>query len=88
VKEFAIYTVARVAMFLATLVVLGGAWLLLVGGGSSLFWPFLMAVVISAVGSYYLLRGPRERFAQKVEERAARMTARLDAARTKEDTDL
>jgi len=47
----------------------------------------VLAAVVSAVASYYLLQGPRQRFAAKVEERATRMSERFEAARSKEDED-
>ncbi len=42
---------------------------------------------MSAVASYFLLQGPRERFAARVETRAAAMSQRFEEARAKEDED-
>ena len=50
-----------------------------------LIWPFLVAVVISAVASFYLLRGMRERFALVVEARANRASQKFEEMRAKED---
>jgi HAMP domain-containing protein len=50
-------------------------------------WAVVLAAVVSAVASYYLLRGPRERFAARVEDRAGRMTRKIEESRTKEDVD-
>ena len=86
-KEFAVYSLARLGLLAAAIVVFGGLWLLL-GYAASGFWiPLLVAVVASAVASYYLLQGPRSRFAAKVEERARRATRRFEEARAKEDED-
>jgi hypothetical protein len=52
-----------------------------------LIWPLLVAALVSAVASYYLLQGPRARFAARVEHRAARVAQRFEEARAKEDRD-
>jgi hypothetical protein len=88
VKEFAVYTVARIGLFLATFAVVAGVWLLANGGhGVPLLWPFFIAVVVSAIGSYYLLKKPRERFARMVDRRASAAARRFEQARSKEDSD-
>jgi hypothetical protein len=46
-----------------------------------------VAVVLSAVVSAYLLRGPRQRFAARVEQRATAATRRFEEIRAKEDED-
>jgi hypothetical protein len=86
-KEFVVYTLARIAMFVGSLVLIGGVWWLLAGEEPPLIWPLLMAALVSAIGSYYLLAGPRERFAALVEDRASNMTRRLEEQRSKEDQD-
>jgi uncharacterized membrane protein YdfJ with MMPL/SSD domain len=88
VKEFAFYTLARVGMFAASLAVAAGIMMLVMGTTAiPWLWPVLIAAVLSAVGSYYLLKGPRERFAAKVDERAQRAAKAFEAARAKEDRD-
>ena len=85
-KEFAIYTVSRLGLFVASYAVVIGIYLLVTGGDSvPLFWPFLLAIVISSVGSVYLLKGQRARFAAVVERRAAAASRRFEASRAKED---
>ena len=42
---------------------------------------------VSAIGSVYLLKGPRERFAAKIEERAKRASSKFEEMRSKEDVD-
>jgi hypothetical protein len=87
VKEFAVYTAARLGIFLLSYALVIGIYLLVSGEREEipLIWPFLVAVVISAVASVYLLRGQRERFAVAIHERAQRASARVEQARAKED---
>jgi hypothetical protein len=88
VKEFAIYTVARLGLFVASYAVISGIYMLVTGTDSvPLIWPLLLAAIVSAVASLYLLKGPRTRFAARVEQRAATMTRRFEEARAKEDQD-
>lgn len=85
-KEFAIYTAARIGLFVVSYAVVVGIYLLVSGEREiPLFWPFLVAVLISAVASAYLLRAQRERFALVVQRRAEKASARLEQARSKED---
>jgi hypothetical protein len=86
-KEFAVYTLARIAMFAASLVLIGGVWWLVAGEEPPLLWPLLLAAVVSAFGSYYLLRGPRERFAALVDTRATTIARRFEEQRAREDQD-
>ena len=83
-----IYTLARLGLFVASYGVVVGAYLLLTGGSRvPVLWPLLLAAVISAVASYRMLSGPRERFALAVDRRAKAAASRLEASRSKEDTD-
>lgn len=85
-KEFAVYTAARLGLFVASYLVLAGI-ILLVNGSVPLLWPLLVAAVISSVASVYLLRPQRERFAAVIDRRARAASERFEAARSKEDTD-
>ena len=85
-KEFAVYTLARFGVFLASYAVVAGLWLL-VAGELPLFLPLLVAVVVSGIASVYLLRGLRARFAAVVERRAATASQRFEELRAKEDVD-
>jgi hypothetical protein len=86
VKEFAIYTVSRLGLFVASYAIVVGIYLLVTGESSvPLFWPFLVAIVISSVASVYLLKGQRARFAAVVERRATAASRRFEQARAKED---
>jgi len=84
VKPFVTYTLLRLALFVGCYSLIIGFYMLLNGVSSvPRFWPLLLAVVLSSILSFPLLRGPRERFAQRIEERAARFEER----RAREDVD-
>jgi hypothetical protein len=88
VKEFAVYTLARIGLFVASYAVVAGVWMLVSRGDTvPILVPFLLAAALSAVASYYLLQGPRSRFAGRVEQRASNMSRRFEEARAKEDHD-
>jgi hypothetical protein len=88
VKHFAVYTLARITLFLT-------CWFAIWGIGrlafetpeSFLLWSLVIAAVLSSVLSLKLLEGPRERFAQSVEDRAARAAAKFEEMKSKEDVD-
>lgn len=84
-KEFAVYTVARLGLFAVSYALIVGVYLLVAGGPIPLFWPFLLAVVVSAIASAYLLRSQRDRFARVVQERAQRASQKFEEMRAKED---
>jgi uncharacterized protein DUF4229 len=86
VKEFTVYTALRVLLFLVCYGVFAGLWALAWGQSDGLLvWPFIAAIVVSSLLSLRYLRGPRERFAQRVQERAARATERFEEIRARED---
>ena len=85
-KEFVVYTLARLGLFVASYAVIAGIYLLVTGGDTlPLLWPLLLAAVVSAVASYVMLRGQRDRFAAVVQRRAEAATRRFEASRAKED---
>ncbi|CAA9381411.1 MAG: hypothetical protein AVDCRST_MAG47-2209 [uncultured Nocardioidaceae bacterium] len=86
-KEFIVYTAARFGIFLVAYGVVVGIYVLVAGTPIPVLWPLLVAAVISTVLSIYLLRGMRERFALKLQERADRMSQRFEEMRAKEDHD-
>jgi protein-S-isoprenylcysteine O-methyltransferase Ste14 len=86
VKEFVIYTGLRIVLFLASLGVVVGVWMLL-GDNVPLLWAVAIAFLVSGVGSWFLLDRQRNAFAKRVEERAARATAAFEAMKAKEDVD-
>ncbi|HYJ70550.1 MAG TPA: DUF4229 domain-containing protein [Nocardioidaceae bacterium] len=87
-RSFLLYTAARFGLFLAAF---GLIWLVagffLPWTSRNIMWTGVLAIVLSAIGSLYLLRGLRDRFAQVARARAEEMTARLERARSKEDVD-
>ena len=85
-KEFVVYTGLRLLMFAATFGIIVGVWLL-VADEANVFVAVVVAFVVSGVGSYFLLNGQREAFAQRVETRAARATKAFDELKAKEDVD-
>lgn len=86
VKDFAIYTALRLGLFLLTWGAVTGAWLL-IADKAALGLTFLIALVLSGFGSYFVLAGPRERLAHQVEARAARATAAFEERRAREDAE-
>lgn len=86
VKEFWVYTALRAALFVATLVMVVGVWLL-VAGQVPILWAFVVAFVVSGVASYFVLNNSREAFARRVQERADRASAAFEARRAREDAD-
>ena len=85
-KEFWIYTLLRVVIFLGSLGIVVGVWRLF-DDEVPIFWGVVIAFVMSGVGSYFLLNRQREALAQRVDERARRMSSKLEDARAKEDAD-
>jgi membrane protein implicated in regulation of membrane protease activity len=88
VREFIVYTLLRLGLFVATWVLVIGGYAVVSGEDSLsrlLGWPFLIALVVSSIASVYLLRVPRQRFAAVVERRAAAASRRFESARSKED---
>jgi hypothetical protein len=86
VKEFWVYTGLRAGIFLASLLVVGGAWALISGDDQvPALWVVLIAFLLSGIVSLFLLNRQREAFAQRVSARADRASARYQAVRAKED---
>jgi protein-S-isoprenylcysteine O-methyltransferase Ste14 len=86
VKEFWIYTGLRVLLFLASLGIVAGIWAVATDE-VPFVWAVVVAFLVSGVGSYFLLARQRAAFAQRVEVRAQKATARLEELRSKEDDD-
>jgi hypothetical protein len=88
VKEFAVYSLARIGLFVASYAIIAGVYMALRHTDQvPLLWPLVLAAVVSAAASYYLLRGPRQRFAAQVDARAHAAARRFEEARAKEDQD-
>lgn len=86
VKEFWVYTALRGLLFVATLVVVFGVWLLL-ADEVPVLWAVVVSFAVSGLASFFLLNGSREAFAQKVQARADRATAAIAENRAREDAD-
>ena len=88
VKEFIVYTAARFGVFAATYALVLGGYLLVDNDGPvPVLGPLLVAAILSSVISVYLLRGMRERFAERVGQRADRVSQRFEEIKAKEDVD-
>ena len=86
VKEFWIYTLLRITLFLASLGIVLGVWFL-VDDKVPVIWAIVIAFLMSGMGSYFLLNRPREALARRVQTRAEAMTAKVEEMRAKEDVD-
>jgi hypothetical protein len=85
VREFAVYTASRLGLFVGSYLLIVGIYLLVTGGDSlPLFWPILLAAVISSVASVTMLSGQRDRFAAVIERRA-RLASERSAHRPERD---
>ena len=85
-KEFVIYTALRLGLFVASLVVVVGVWML-VADTVPIVWPLVISLVVSGLASYFLLNRQREALARHVERRAERMQERFEEMKSKEDVD-
>ena len=85
-KEFWVYTLLRLVLFLASFGVVAGAWVL-IAGEVNLLVAIVAAFLLSGLGSYYLLDRQREALARRVQVRAEAATAKIEEMRSKEDAD-
>lgn len=85
-KEFWIYTLLRVVLFLASLGIVIGVWFL-IAGSVIVVWAVVIAFLMSGMGSYFLLNHQREALARRVQTRAEAMTAKMEEMKSKEDAD-
>ena len=85
-KEFWVYTLLRLVLFLASLGIVIGVWVL-IAGEFNLFIAVIAAFVLSGIGSYFVLDPQREAFARRVQVRAEKATAKIEEMRSKEDED-
>ena len=85
-KEFWIYTGLRIVLFAASVALVGGIWLA-VSDSANVMWILIIALVISGLASYFLLGRQRTALANHVDERARRVTTRIEEMKAKEDVD-
>lgn len=83
-KEFLVYTGMRIVVFVASLLLVLGVWSLFTDRVNGLI-AVIVALALSGVASYFLLRRQREAFARRVEERASRATAAFEERKARED---
>ena len=86
-KEFVVYTVMRIVLFLASFGVVVGVMALALDGRYNLFWAVILAFLISGIASYFVLDRQREAFARRVEARASRASAAFEERKAREDRD-
>ena len=84
-KDFLVYTVGRLGLLVASFLVVWGIFSAF--GSANIVVILVLSAVLSAVASYYLLQGPRARFAARVDSRASRVARRFEESRAKEDRD-
>ena len=86
VKEFWIYTGMRLLLFAGSVALVGGIWLA-IAGTANVMWVLIIALVMSGLASFFLLGRQRTALAQHVDDRARRVTARIEEMNAKEDVD-
>lgn len=87
-SPFVKYSLARFGLFVAAFAVVWPAtfwWLDL--GATTIWAQLLLALMISAVASIFLLRGLREDVTRGIQHRADKMHERLEESRRAEDLD-
>lgn len=85
-KEFWIYTALRLVVFIGSFLVVLGIWDLFSDTVNILF-VLVLSFLLSGVASYILLQRPRAALAQRVEQRAGRISAKFDEVRAREDAE-
>lgn len=85
-KEFWIYTGLRLALFVGAFAIVIGVWFALTDSVPVL-WALVIGLLVSGLGSYFLLDRQREALARRVQTRAEAMTARIEEMKAKEDDD-
>jgi hypothetical protein len=86
VKEFLVYTLLRVLLFVGAFAIVAGIWLA-VSDQVPVMWVLVIALVVSGAASYFVLDPQRERFARRVDERARRASAAFEAHKAREDAE-
>ena len=86
-KEFVVYTVLRIVLFLASFGIIVGIMALVLDEQYNLFWAVVLAFLVSGIGSFFLLDRQREAFARRVETRAAKASAAFEERKAREDAD-
>ena len=85
-KEFWVYKLLRIGLFLVSLVTVLAIWAM-VADSVPILWACVVAMLLSGITSYFVLAPQRQALARRVEQRAARMSSAFEAQRAKEDVD-
>ncbi|WP_447643781.1 DUF4229 domain-containing protein [Nocardioides zeae] len=87
-KQFVIYTLMRLALFVVVYAVVLGVWTLVFGSGPLIqLPPLVIAMLISGIVAFVLLDEQREAFAERVDARAQRVSSSYEKSRSREDED-
>ncbi|HEY1133941.1 MAG TPA: DUF4229 domain-containing protein [Nocardioides sp.] len=87
-KQFVIYTLMRLALFVVVYAVVLGVWTLVFGSGPLIqLPPLVIAMLISGIVAFVLLDEQREAFAERVDARAKRVSTSYEKSRSREDED-
>ncbi len=82
------YTLARLGMFVACFAVVYVVLSLFIASDEAMvLLAALVALVVSALLSFFVLRGLRDELARQVADRAAGVTRRIEESRRAEDVD-
>lgn len=79
-----VYTALRIALFVGSLALVFGIWWV-VAGEVPVLWAVIIAFLLSGLGSLWLLNGPREAFAMRIQERAEKASQAFEEMKAKED---
>lgn len=85
-KEFWIYTALRLVLFAASFGIVLGVWFVFTDS-VPILWSLVIALVISGVGSYFVLNRQREALSRRVQTRAEAMSTKIEEMKAKEDAD-
>jgi len=87
VRPFLVYNGLRLAVLVATFIVVAGIWLL-VAGHFDWVWTLVISFVVSGVVSFRLLNGPRSALARRIDERAHKAANAFEALRNGDDAEV
>lgn len=88
VKEFLVYSLLRLVVFVGALALVVGVWALVGGNDSvSVLGSIVLALLLSGIASYFLLDRQRQALARRVEARAAAASEALERRKAREDVD-
>lgn len=86
VKEFVVYSLLRLVLFIAAFSLVAGVWALF-DDSLPLILVLIVALVVSGIASYFLLNRPREALARRVEARASAASSAFERRKAREDVD-